>query len=88
MPCLLLILGLAFPRLVLLLLFFFTDFLSRAYHGLLLPLLGFIFLPLTTLIYAWIVNSGAPVAGFYLVALVICVVADLGLIGHGATRRG
>ncbi|MCU1257429.1 MAG: hypothetical protein JWO80_314 [Bryobacterales bacterium] len=88
MPCLLLILGLAFPRLVLLLLFFFTDFLSRAYHGLLLPLLGFIFLPLTTLIYAWIVNSGAPVSGFYLVAIVICVVADLGLIGHGATRRG
>lgn len=88
MPCLLLVLGLAFPRVVLLLLFFFTDFLSRAYHGLLLPLLGFIFLPLTTLIYAWIVNSGAPVAGIYLVAIVICVVADLGLIGHGATRRG
>jgi hypothetical protein len=87
MPCLVLVLGLAFPRLVLVLLFLFTNFITRAYHGLLLPLLGFIFLPLTTLIYAWIVNSGAAVTGPYLVAIVIGVVVDLGLIGHGATRR-
>lgn len=86
MPCLLLVLGLAFPRLVLVLLFLFTNFL-RAYNGLLLPLLGFIFLPLTTLIYAWILNSGAHVAGPYLVAIIIGVVVDLGLIGHGASRR-
>lgn len=87
MPCLVLVLALAFPRLVLVLLFLFTDFLTRAYHGLLLPLLGFFFLPLTTLIYAWVVNSGAPMAGVYLAAMVIGVVVDLGLIGHGATRR-
>ncbi len=87
MPCLLLVVGLAFPRVVLLLLFFFTTFIQRAYQGLLLPLIGFLILPLTTLIYAWIVNSGAHVAGIYLVAIVLCVVADLGLIGHGATRR-
>jgi hypothetical protein len=83
----LLILGIAFPRLVLLLLFFLTDFLSRAYHGLLIPLLGFFFLPLTTLIYAWIVNSGARPEGIYLVAIVICAMADLGLIGHTARSR-
>jgi uncharacterized oligopeptide transporter (OPT) family protein len=83
----LLILGIAFPRAVLLLLFFFTNFLSRAYQGLLLPLLGFFFLPLTTLIYAWIVNSGASVQGIYLVAVVICVLADLGLIGQTARSR-
>jgi hypothetical protein len=84
----LLILGIAFPRLVLALLFFFTNFLSRAYHGLLIPLLGFLFLPLTTLIYAWIVNSGASVQGLYLVAIVVCVVVDLGLVGHTARSRG
>jgi len=32
-----------------------------AYHGLLVPLLGFLFLPLTTLVYAWIVNTHQPV---------------------------
>lgn len=84
----LLILGIAFPRLVLALLFFFTNFLARAYHGLLIPLLGFFFLPLTTLIYAWIVNSGASAQGIYLVAIVICVLVDLGLIGHTARSRG
>jgi hypothetical protein len=83
----LLIAGIAFPRVVLALLFFFTNFLTRAYQGILLPLLGFIFLPLTTLIYAWIVNTGAPVEGLYLVALIICVLADLGLIGHTAWSR-
>lgn len=83
----LLILGIAFPRLILVVLFFFTNFLDRAYHGLLIPLLGFLFLPLTTLIYAWIVNSGGSATGVYLVALVICVAADLGLIGHSAWRR-
>ena len=77
--CLLLI-GIAFPRFVLLVLFFFTRFLDRAYHGLLIPLIGFLFLPLTTLVYAWIVNSGASVQGLYLVAVIICVLADLGLI--------
>jgi len=83
----LLILGIAFPRLVLVCLFFLTDFLSRAYHGLLLPLLGFFFLPLTTLVYAWMVNSGLPAQGIYLVALVICALVDLGLVGQTARNR-
>jgi hypothetical protein len=86
MPCLLLVLGLAFPRLVLALLYFFSTYLDRVYSGFLLPLLGFIFVPLTTLIYAVIINSGHRAEGLYLVALVICALADLGLIGHSATR--
>ena len=60
MGCLLLIFFLAFPRIALLLLYFFTNYLQRAYHQLLVPLLGFIFLPLTTLAYAWMVNTGRP----------------------------
>jgi hypothetical protein len=87
MPCFLVILGLIFPRLILALLFFFTHYLDRAYQGFLLPLLGFFFLPLTTLIYALIINSGNQVQGLYLVAIILCVVADLGLIGGGAKSR-
>ena len=83
----LLILGILFPRAVLLLLFFFTNFLSHAYHGLLLPVLGFFFLPLTTLVYAWIVNSGSSVQGPYAIALIVCAMVDLGLIGHTARQR-
>ena len=87
MPCLLLILTLAFPRLVLLVLFFFTNYIARAYHGLLLPLIGFIFLPLTTLAYAWIINSGAAVEGMYLVILIVAVILDVGAWGHGEYSR-
>ena len=88
MPCLLLIIGIAFPRLILAFLFFFTGYLERPYnHGFLLPLLGFIFLPLTTLVYAVIINSGNHADGLYLVALVISALADLGMIGGGARSR-
>jgi hypothetical protein len=87
MPCLFLILILAFPRLVLLALFFLSDYLTRAYHDLLIPLLGFIFLPLTTLAYAWMVNSRMPVEGVNLLILVIAVILDLGGLGGGEYHR-
>jgi hypothetical protein len=88
MPCLLLILVLAFPRVVLACLFFFTTFLDRAYHGLLIPLLGFIFLPLTTIVYAWLINNKYPIEGINLIILIVAVVIDAGGIGDGWRRRG
>ena len=87
MPCLLVILVLAFPRVVLALLFFLSNYLDRAYHGLLVPLLGFIFLPLTTLAYAWMVNSHLPLEGVNLIILIIAVVIDLGGLGGGEWHR-
>jgi hypothetical protein len=87
MSCLFLILFLAFPRITLLLLFFFSNYLQRAYHGLILPLLGFLFLPLTTLAYAWMANGGLPIAGVNLVILIITVVIDLGGLGGGEYHR-
>ena len=87
MPCLLLILVLAFPRIVLAVLFFFSNYLERAYHGFILPLLGFIFLPLTTLAYAWMVNSHKPLEGVNLLILLIAVLLDLGGLGGGEYHR-
>ena len=87
MPCLLLVVFLAFPRIALAVLFFFTNYLQRAYHGLLLPLLGFLFLPLTTLAYAWMINSRQPIAGINLVILIITVVIDLGGLSGGEYHR-
>jgi uncharacterized oligopeptide transporter (OPT) family protein len=84
MPCLLLLLTLAFPRLMIVLLFLLSNFLQRAYNSLIIIIVGFIFLPLTTIVYAWVVNSHHPVEGLYLVAVVVSVLLDLGLIGHGA----
>jgi uncharacterized oligopeptide transporter (OPT) family protein len=87
MPCLLLLLTLAFPRVAIVLLYFFSDFLERAYHSLIIVVIGFLFLPITTIVYAWVVNSHHPVEGLYLVAVIISVLLDLGLIGHGARSR-
>jgi len=86
MPCLFLILILAFPRVVLLLLFFLTNYLTRAYHDLLVPLIGFIFAPLTTLAYAWMVNNHLPLEGVNLLILLLAVVLDLGGLGGGYHR--
>jgi hypothetical protein len=87
MGCLLLILFLAFPRIALVLLFLFSNYLERAYHGLILPIIGFLFLPLTTLAYAWMANTGRPTTGVNLIILVIAVVIDLGGLGGGAYHR-
>jgi hypothetical protein len=87
MGCILVILIFAFPRLALLLLFLFTGFLERAYHGLIIPILGFIFLPLTTLVYAYMINSGYPASGPYLLLLLIAVIIDIGGHGGAYSRR-
>jgi hypothetical protein len=81
MPCLILLLVFAFPRVVLVLLFLFSTYLQHAYHGILIPILGLIFLPLTTLCYAWLINSGLPLVGFNVLILIVAVLIDLG--GHG-----
>ena len=87
MPCLVLIVFLAFPRIALVLLFLFSNYLQRAYHGLLLPLLGFLFLPLTTLAYAWMINTRQPITGINLVILIVTVVIDLGGLSRGEYHR-
>jgi hypothetical protein len=87
MPCLLVILVVAFPRVVLALMFFFSRYLDRAYHGLLIPLLGFFFLPLTTLVYAWLVNSHLPMAGVNLFILIVAVIVDVGGLSGSEWHR-
>jgi hypothetical protein len=67
--------------------FLLSNYLQRAYHGLLIPLLGFIFLPLTTIAYAWMVNSHLPLEGVNLLILVIAVIVDVGGLGGGEYHR-
>jgi hypothetical protein len=85
--CLLLIVFLAFPRIALALLFLFSNYLERAYHGLILLVLGFLFLPLTTLVYAWMANTRQPIAGINLLILIVTVVIDLGGLSGGEYHR-
>jgi hypothetical protein len=87
MPCLLLFVILLFPRITLVLMWFTTTYIQRTFHGSLLPpLLGFLFLPLTTIVYVWEISNGMPTAGINLLWLLIAVIIDLGGIGGGAHR--
>jgi len=86
-PCLLVILVLAFPRVVLVLMYLFSTYLQRAYDNILIPILGFIFLQLTTIVYAWLVNSHLPLAGINLIILIIAVLIDVGGLGGGEWHR-
>lgn len=87
MPCLLGFLALLFPRLVIILVVLFSDFIGRAYETVLWPLLGFFFMPLTTLAYAAALNWRGQVVGFHFVMVLIAVLLDLGLVGSAARRR-
>jgi len=86
-PCLLLLLVVAFPRVVLVLMFLMSNYLQRAYHSLLLLILGFVFLPLTTIVYAWEVNNRMPLEGINLLILIVAIIIDLGGLGGGEWHR-
>jgi hypothetical protein len=75
------------PRFAIVLVVIFSDYIGRAYETFLWPFLGFLFMPLTTLAYAWAIHSRGSVAGFQLVVVVLAVLMDLGLVGGSAKAR-
>ena len=87
MPCLLAILAVAFPRLAIVLLWLFTNFFNGVYHGLIIPVLGFLFLPLTLIVYTYFGGPHSPMNGQELIFLGIAVILDLGLVGGSTFRR-
>ena len=77
--------ALFFPRVILILVWLLGGgWLQESYQTFLWPLLGFIFMPLTTLAYAvaWHMGDGA-IEGPGIVVLVVAVLIDLGLLGGG-----
>lgn len=89
MPCcailLILVLG---PRVAMIVIALFSGYLGRAFGGsFLLPLLGWLFLPWTTLAYAWAINSRGEVNGFHLIVVIVAVLVDLGGMSGAAKRR-
>ena len=87
MPCLVGCLALSAPRFAIVLVVLFSDYIGRAFATSLWPFIGFLFMPLTTLAYAWAINSRGSLTGFPLVVVVLAALFDLGLIGGSASRR-
>lgn len=88
MTCLFALLAVAFPRVAIVLLWLFTNFFTGVYHSIIIPILGFIFLPLTLIAYTYIqhAHSGGMTAG-ELIVLFVAVIIDLGLVSGGAWSR-
>jgi hypothetical protein len=81
-------LGMFAPRLVLIFLWLFTNAVDRAFSSLLLPLVGIIFLPFTTLFYVLVYSTshnGPTAAGWILVF--IGFLLDLGSYSSGYRDR-
>jgi hypothetical protein len=85
--CLFAAVGLLMPRFIIVLLWIFTDYLSRAYESWILPTIGFFLLPTTTNAYAIAKNSFSTATGSIraggIVVIVLGVLIDVGLIGRG-----
>jgi hypothetical protein len=87
MPFLVGCIALGTPRFAIILVWLFSDYIGRAYETTLWPVLGFFFMPLTTLSYAFAINDNGSVEGMYLVIVVITVLMDLGLVGASSRSR-
>ena len=78
MPCLLILVTLAAPRLAIALLWFFTSWFHGIFPTILWPLLGFIFLPTTLLWYTavqhWFAGQWTVVP---VVGIVVALLIDL-----------
>lgn len=87
MGCILPILSLFMPRLVLIGIAIFTDWISIAWpDGCFWMIVGWFFMPYTTLAYmAGMLHGG--VSGGWLVLLIVAVFLDLGGQGSSATNR-
>jgi hypothetical protein len=85
-PCLLAVGGLFLPRLIIILLAVFTHYFS-VFDSFLWPLLGFFFLPTTTLAWAWALHTSKhAVQGVNLIIVILAACVDIGIIGGGRSR--
>jgi hypothetical protein len=88
MPCLLVVLALAAPRLVVVLLWFFSTWFRGMFDSLLWPVLGVIFLPTTLLWYSAVQHwFGGEWTLWPIVGLVVALLIDLSPAGGKRKRE-
>ena len=86
MGCLIWLLSLIGPRVALAYVWIFTGFVDRAYDETWVPVVGFIFLPWTTLVYALAHDgSGLSALGWFFV--VLALIGDVSSHAAAARRR-
>ena len=85
--CFVVALGAFFPRVALGLLWLFSDLVGKAFdNNWLLPLLGLIFLPFTTLTYVLLYWWLGPVTGFSWFIVALAFIVDIGSYAGSARK--
>ena len=87
MGCVLALLAGFAPRLVLILVWIFSDLVDRAFSGFLVPLLGLLVLPYTTLFYVLVWSPLGGVNGWEWAFVALGFVFDIGHYSGGAAAR-
>ena len=87
MACLFALFASAFPRLALLIVWLFTPLVNRAFDTFIIPLLGIVFLPFTTLLYVFLYIPGIGLTGWGWFWIVIGVLLDMGAYGSSAASN-
>ena len=87
MGCIFALIALISPRLALFLVWLLTPLLSRAFDTFLIPFLGFLFLPMTTLMYTLVYSPGNGVSGLGLLLVLVGFLIDLGSYGGSGYRN-
>ena len=87
MGCFVVLFALISPRLAIVFVWLFSNVFERAYDSFWLPLLGFFFLPWTTLAWAFTWDSGRAVEGFDWFIVGLAFVIDLASFAGGRRAR-
>ncbi|MEO6967473.1 MAG: hypothetical protein ABI132_03305 [Rhodanobacteraceae bacterium] len=88
MPCLLVLIALCIPRVVIVLLWFFSTWFNGIFSTPLWPVLGFVFLPTTLLWYTAVMHwFGGQWTLIPLIGIVIALLIDLSPAGGRRRRR-
>jgi len=87
MGCLLVLLALISARIALIFMWIFTNLVDRAFDSFIVPLLGVIFLPWTTLMYVVLWSPGGGVNGWEWILVALGFVVDIGSYGGGGAQR-
>ena len=77
------------PRFLLALIWLFTNWPDMAFKGWMWPLIGWFFMPWTTLVWMGAeINNGGRFSGIWLVLLIIAILSDLSGNGASANSAG
>lgn len=88
MPCIVAIIALMFPRVLIVILWLFTGWFSGVFSSAFWPVLGFFFLPVTTLWYSVVINNyGGNWSTTNILLLILAVIIDMGSWGGGYKNR-